>query len=59
MGGMSNSNIFCHLRANYRDYLAMKRNRIPFAFLVAIMKPFRKIFQGISQVQRLINWFLK
>lgn len=44
-GGMSNGNIFRRLRANRRDYLAMKRNQIPFAFIVSIMKPFRKILQ--------------
>lgn len=45
LGGMSNGNIFRRLRANRRDYLAMKRNQIPFAFIVSIMKPFRKILQ--------------
>ena len=44
-GGMSNGNIFRRLRANRRDYLAMKRNSIPFAFFVSIIKPFRKIHQ--------------
>lgn len=44
-GGMSNGNIFRRLRANRRDYLAMKKNNIPFAFVVSIMKPFRKILQ--------------
>lgn len=44
-GGISNGNIFRRLRANRRDYLAMKRNNIPFAFFVSILKPFRKIFQ--------------
>jgi len=44
-GGMSNGNIFRRLRANRRDYLAMKINNIPFAFIVSIMKPFRKILQ--------------
>lgn len=44
-GGMSNGNLFRRLRANRRDYLAMRRNRIPFAFWVSIMKPFRKILQ--------------
>ncbi|MBS1754819.1 MAG: glycosyltransferase family 2 protein [Ferruginibacter sp.] len=44
-GGMSNGNIFRRLRANRRDYLAMKKNHIPFAFIVSVMKPFRKILQ--------------
>lgn len=44
-GGMSNGNILRRLRANRRDYLAMKKNQIPFAFIVSIMKPFRKILQ--------------
>lgn len=44
-GGLSNGNIFRRLRANRRDYLAMKKNNIPFSFVVSIMKPFRKILQ--------------
>lgn len=44
-GGMSNGNILRRLRANRRDYLAMKRNRIPFAFIVSWIKPFRKLLQ--------------
>jgi glycosyltransferase len=45
MGGMSNSNLYTRLRANRRDYLAMKRNKIPFAFFVSILKPVIKIPQ--------------
>lgn len=44
-GGMSNSSIYRRLRANRRDYLAMRRNRIPFAMIVSILKPLRKILQ--------------
>jgi len=44
-GGMSNSNIYRRLRANRRDYLAMKRNRVPFAFLVSLLKPLIKLHQ--------------
>jgi glycosyltransferase involved in cell wall biosynthesis len=45
MGGVSNGNLFRRLRANRRDYLAMKRNNIPFAFFVSILKPLIKIPQ--------------
>ena len=45
MGGVSNSNLFRRLRANRRDYLAMRRNKIPFAFLASILKPLIKIPQ--------------
>ncbi len=45
VGGMSNGNIFRRLRANRRDYLAMKRNRIPFAFFVSLLKPLIKLHQ--------------
>ena len=44
-GGVSNGNLQRRLRANRRDYLAMKRNKIPFAFLVSILKPLIKIPQ--------------
>ncbi len=44
-GGQSNSNIRMRLRANRRDYLAMKRNNIPFAFFVSILKPLSKLHQ--------------
>jgi hypothetical protein len=46
-GGMSNGNIARRLRANRRDYLAMKKNHIPFALLVSILKPLRKLRQYI------------
>ncbi|MBK7434333.1 MAG: glycosyltransferase [Chitinophagaceae bacterium] len=44
-GGMSNGNILRRLRANRRDYLAMKRNGIPFAFFVSWLKPLIKLHQ--------------
>ncbi len=44
-GGQSNSNLRMRLRANRRDYLAMKRNNIPFAFIVSILKPLGKLHQ--------------
>jgi glycosyltransferase involved in cell wall biosynthesis len=44
-GGLSNGSIYRRLRANRRDYLAMKRNKIPFAFFVSILKPLIKIPQ--------------
>lgn len=44
-GGMSNENWKSRLRANRRDFLAMKKNNIPFSFLVSILKPLIKIPQ--------------
>lgn len=44
-GGQSNSGILQRLRANRRDYLAMKKNKIPFPFIVSILKPLIKIPQ--------------
>ncbi len=57
-GGMSNGNIFRRLRANRRDYLAMKKNKIPFAFFVSFLKPLLKLHQykrGRIEYQQLIN----
>ena len=45
MGGQSNKNIYQRIRANRRDFLAMKKNKIPFAFFVSILKPLSKIHQ--------------
>ena len=45
MGGQSNKNIHHRLRANRRDFLAMKKNNIPFAFFVSILKPLIKLNQ--------------
>jgi glycosyltransferase len=44
-GGLSNSSLFQRLRANRRDYLAMKANNIPFPFFVSILKPLSKLHQ--------------
>ena len=45
MGGQSNRNMRQRLRANRRDYLAMRKNKIPFAFFVSILKPLIKLHQ--------------
>ncbi len=44
-GGASNKNINQRLRANRRDYLAMKVNSIPMPFMVSILKPLIKMHQ--------------
>ncbi len=44
-GGMSNVSLYKRLRANRRDYLAMKRNRIPFPWIVSLLKPLIKLHQ--------------
>ncbi len=44
-GGISNGNLKSRLRANRRDYLAMKKNKIPFSFFVSILKPLIKLPQ--------------
>ncbi len=44
-GGISNGNIYRRLRVNRRDYLAMKKNKIPFAFFVSFLKPLIKLHQ--------------
>jgi glycosyltransferase len=44
-GGISNGDFKRRLRANRRDYLAMKKNNIPFPFFVSILKPLIKIPQ--------------
>ncbi len=44
-GGQSNSSFRQRFRANRRDYLAMKKNSIPFAFIVSILKPLGKVHQ--------------
>ncbi len=44
-GGISNGNLKSRLRANRRDYLAMRKNKIPFSFIVSILKPLIKIPQ--------------
>ncbi|MBL7703043.1 MAG: glycosyltransferase [Ferruginibacter sp.] len=44
-GGMSNSSIARRLRANRRDYLAMKKNRVPMPLIVSVLKPMIKLHQ--------------
>lgn len=44
-GGQSNKSIAVRLRANRRDYLAMKKNKIPFPFTASILKPIIKLHQ--------------
>lgn len=44
-GGASNESIYSRLRANRRDYLAMKKNKIPFPLIVSILKPLIKMPQ--------------
>jgi glycosyltransferase len=44
-GGQSNESIGRRIRANRRDYLAMKQNKIPFPFVVSVLKPLRKVPQ--------------
>lgn len=47
-GGMSNGSFKKRIRANRRDYLALKRNEVPFPFVVSIIKPLRKLPQYIK-----------
>jgi len=44
-GGISNITLKSRLRANRRDFLAMKQNKIPFSFFVSVLKPLIKIPQ--------------
>ena len=44
-GGASNKSIHARLRANRRDYLAMKKNKIPLPFIVSVLKPTIKLHQ--------------
>lgn len=44
-GGASNVNLKQRLRANRRDYLAMRRNKIPFPLIASILKPLIKVHQ--------------
>lgn len=48
-GGQSNNSIKKRLRANRRDYLAMKKNGVPFPFIVSILKPLGKLHQYYKQ----------
>lgn len=54
-GGQSNGSIYRRLRANRRDYLAMKQNKIPVPLVVSVLKPLRKLPQYYSSlVQRFL-----
>lgn len=53
-GGISNANIYRRLRANRRDYLAMKKNNIPFPFIVSILKPLSKLPQYSKNLNKKI-----
>lgn len=44
-GGLSNGSFKKRFRANRRDYLAMRKNKIPFSFIVSILKPLIKLPQ--------------
>jgi glycosyltransferase len=45
VGGQSNRNFYSRIRANRRDYLAMKKNKLPLPFLSSILKPLIKLHQ--------------
>jgi glycosyltransferase involved in cell wall biosynthesis len=47
-GGMSNGSLKARLRANRRDYLALKRNGVPFPLFASLVKPVRKLPQYIG-----------
>lgn len=51
-GGISNGNFKSRFRANRRDFLAMKKNKIPFAFIVSILKPVIKLPQYNSSYSK-------
>ena len=44
-GGQSNKSWYARIRANRRDYLAMKKNGIPLPLVVSILKPLSKLHQ--------------
>ena len=56
-GGISNVTFKSRFRANRRDFLAMKKNKIPFSFLVSVLKPLIKIpqFNSYYAKQCMIN----
>jgi glycosyltransferase len=45
VGGQSNVTFKSRLRGNRRDYLAMKKNKIPLPFLASVLKPIIKLRQ--------------
>jgi len=54
-GGISNGNFKSRFRANRRDFLAMKKNKIPFAFIVSILKPLLKLPQYNSSYAKQLS----
>ncbi|HTB53374.1 MAG TPA: glycosyltransferase family 2 protein [Ferruginibacter sp.] len=44
-GGASNVSFYSRFRANRRDYLSMKKNKMPFPFIVSLLKPLSKLNQ--------------
>jgi glycosyltransferase involved in cell wall biosynthesis len=44
-GGASNVSFYSRFRANRRDYLSMKNNKVPFPFIVSLLKPLSKLNQ--------------
>ena len=55
IGGQSNVTLARRLRANRRDYLAMKQNKIPFPLVVSVLKPLRKVPQFYNSF---LNFFV-
>lgn len=51
-GGISNITLKSRFRANRRDFLAMRKNKIPFSFAVSILKPLIKLPQFNSSFAR-------
>ena len=51
-GGQSNGSLKKRLRANRRDYLAMKKNGIPFPLIVSVLKPLLKLHQYRNAVNK-------
>jgi glycosyltransferase involved in cell wall biosynthesis len=45
IGGQSNKTLKARIRANRRDYLAMKKNKIPLPFAASVLKPIIKLHQ--------------
>ena len=52
VGGASNITLKARLRANRRDFLAMKRNKIPFPFIVSFLKPTIKLHQFFRSIYK-------
>lgn len=47
-GGLSNRSLTRRLRANRRDYLALKQNGVPFPLFASLIKPIRKLPQFVG-----------